>query len=274
MSVANTDSNNPHCPNEEGEQGYCTPGLTLSSLANLRHLRRTTCSRRRTSCCLHIINQCLDGRYKFVKGGAHLLLEGAGNFKEELLLADGVRAKEEECALLIESLCPHSVQHKAQHLWAAQQRHAYQVAPIITLPVIASQLRALGRGCSSQLKCTWTEGTSHSSVHSDGALPHRSEHSDNEYSWLRASFHAEVFMAVQSDTGLADSSMHSGRGCSCQSIGIVATQKWFTSPTWVIKRKMQKDQAATDPLAVCAQQSSSILSWRPCIMLLPCNMSH
>ena len=50
----------------------------------------------------------------------HLLLECAGNFEEELLLANGVGAEEEERALLVESLCPHGIQHKTQHLQAAQ----------------------------------------------------------------------------------------------------------------------------------------------------------
>ena len=59
---------------------------------------------------------------------AHLLLEGAGNLKEELLFANSVGAKEEECALLIEGLCPHSIQHKAQHLC--------QNPPMIMSPVV------------------------------------------------------------------------------------------------------------------------------------------
>ena len=47
---------------------------------------------------------------------ADLLVEGARHFKEELLLANGIGAKEEERAHLIEGLRPHSIQHKAQNL--------------------------------------------------------------------------------------------------------------------------------------------------------------
>ena len=46
----------------------------------------------------------------------HLLIEGASNLKEELLFANGVGAEEEERALLVESLRPDSIQHKAQYL--------------------------------------------------------------------------------------------------------------------------------------------------------------
>lgn len=52
----------------------------------------------------------------YCKVVGHFLLECAGDFEEELLLADGVGAEEEERALLVESLCPHCIQHKAQHL--------------------------------------------------------------------------------------------------------------------------------------------------------------
>jgi len=50
---------------------------------------------------------------KLIMAAVYLLLEGAGHLQEQLLLANGIRAKQEQCALLIESLCSHRIQDNA-----------------------------------------------------------------------------------------------------------------------------------------------------------------
>ncbi len=89
----------------------------------------------------------------------HLALEGPCHLQEDFLLANGVGAKQEQSALVVEALSPHSIHDKAQHLWPAEGVATCCIR-LLDMPSVLHCKHTRGCGRASQASSAPTRGQS------------------------------------------------------------------------------------------------------------------